>query len=256
MTFLILFVSTLGMISVTYYLAVERVNSQSQTIKIATAKQDFFYIEQDIAAVLWQPGSARNAEVSDSGGKLNIEPTNGSVTISISDDLGINATVYSQITGWIRYELPYSDTYDTGLYLKGDSRTVTNQSGASVAQLYIETGEEHAEIRLHYRPLVSYVTTGSESNRPVNNIRIYIVNMNSSDTVSLYGKLPLRISCDSTEITSTTYTATYPLDTLTISSVLDNNNGETWVPISSTADGAIIIIEVVECNIKILRGAL
>ena len=256
MTFLILFVSTLGMISVTYYFAVERVNAQSQTLKVVNAKQELFSLDQDITSVLWQPGSARAMEILDSGGKLNIEPATGFVTISITDNQDINETIYNVTTGQVRYELPYSDSPDTGLFLKGDSRTVTNQSGASITQLFITNGEEYAEIRLRYRPTVSYATAGTEDNRPINNIRIYVVNMNTSDAVSLYGKLPFRISCESVQLTSITRTLTYAVDALMVTSVLGSDSGEARIPVSSTAEGAVINIEIVECSIKIQRSIL
>jgi len=255
-TFLILFVSTIGMISVTYYLAIDKVNTRSQTIKVATAKQDFVSLEQDISAVLWQPGSARVVKITDSGGRTNIEPANNTVLISISDNSSLNEIIYNQTTGWIRYELPYTDAADTGLYLKGDSRTISNSSGASATQLYITNGDKYVEIRLQYRPIVSYTTASSENGRPINNIRIYVVNMNSSDSVSLHGELPFRISCESTQISKTKYTITYAIDKLEISSIINQIIGESTVSISSTSEGAIINLEIVECNIKIERSIL
>jgi hypothetical protein len=158
MTFLILFVSTLGLISVTYFFAIEKVNSQSQAIKIATAKQDLLSLDQNIMSVIWQPGSARSAEISDSGGRINIQPSAGSLSVSVSDKHCLNQTVFNQIVGQVVYELPYNGSPETGLFLKGDSRTITNQSGSLSTQLCIQNGEEHPEIQLRYRPVVSYGT--------------------------------------------------------------------------------------------------
>ena len=254
MTFMILFVSTLGMISITYYFAVERVNAQTQTLKVVAAKEDIVNLDQKILSVVGQPGSARTSEILDSGGKLNVEPNNGSIIITITDNRDINQTIYNQTTGQIRYELPYSDSPDTGLFLKGDSRTITNQSGSLITQLFIASGAEHAEIRLRYRPTVSYIITGTENNYTVNNIRIYILNMNTSNSISLNGKVPLRVSCESTQITSLTYTLNYAAESIILTSILDNTTGQVLIPISSTTDGAIINLEIVQCNIKIARS--
>jgi hypothetical protein len=254
MTFMILFVSTLGLISITYYFAVERVNAQTQTLKVVAAKEDIVTLDQNILSVVGQPGSARALEILDSGGKLNVEPNNGSSIITINDNKDINQTIYNQTTGQIRYELPYSDSPDTGLFLKGDSRTITNQSGSLITQLFIASGAEHAEIRLRYRPTVSYITAGIENNLTINNVRIYIVNMNSSNSISLNGKVPLRISCESTQITSLSYTLNYITDSLVFTSILDDTTGQVSIPISSTIDGAIINLEIVQCNIKVARS--
>ncbi len=252
-TFMILFVSTLGIISVTYYFSVERVNAQSQTLKISTAKQDLLALDETILATLWQPGSARTMEISDSGGLTNIQPTSNVLTISVSDGLGIEETIFNASTGKVSYELPYTRSLDIGLYLKGDSRTITNQSGSSLTQLYIANGVEHPEIQLHYRPTVSYTAAGLENGKAVNYIRIYIVSLNSSDAMALRGKLPLKISCQSTQFATSTYDVSYQLENFTLTSTLDGRTGAATVPISSTAEGAVIHVETVISNVAIER---
>jgi hypothetical protein len=256
MTFLILFVSTLGLISVTYFFAVEKVNSQSLTIKMATAKQDLLSLDQSIMSVVWQPGSARSVEISDSGGKINIQPLAGSLTLSLSDKRDFNQIVNNQTTGQVVYELPYSGSPETGLFLKGDSRTITNQSGSLSTQLCIENGPEHPEIQLHYRPVVSYSVEGVEEGRTINNLRIYVINMNESESISLNGKIPLRVSCESTKITTETYNVSYAIDALTITSVMNGVSGQTSIPISSTSNGAVINFEIVQSNVKIERSLM
>ena len=256
MTFLILFVSTLGLISITYFFAVEKVNSQSQTLRIATAKQDLLSLNQNLMSVVWQPGSARNVDISDSGGRINIQPLAGSLTIIVSDKQDLNQTVYNQTTGQEVYELPYSDSPDTGLFLKGDSRTITNQSGSTSTQLSIQNGAEHPEIQLRYRPVISAAIAGTEDNRTVNNLRIYVINTNQSDSISLYGQVPLRISCESIHTTTLTYTVLYAISALTITSVLNGISGQTSIPISSTSNGAVINVEIVQSTVIIERSLM
>jgi hypothetical protein len=256
MTFMILFVSTLGLVSVTYYFAVEKVNARSQTLKVTMARQDFLSLDQDIMSIVCQPGSARTFEISDSGGKLKIQPSANSLTISASDNGDINQTLFSENTGNVAYELPYSDSSDTGLFLKGDSRPIANQSGSVAPQLFIASGSEHPEVRLNYRPVVSCVASGTDGGRAVNIIRIYIINLNTSDSVELYGKVPLRVSCDSTSTVSTQYVLSYSPVTFSITSVWNGATGQVSVPISSTPAGAVINVEVVQTNIKIARSLM
>jgi hypothetical protein len=252
-TFLILLVSTLGIITVTYYFSVERLNTQSETLKVSTAKQNFLSLDDVILSTLWQPGSSATFDLTDSGGLTNIQPTSNVLTISINDNSSIEETIFTSSLGKVTYELPYSGSSETGLYLKGDSRTITNQSGSSLSQLCIANGVQHPEIQLRYRPTVSYATGGLENGKAVTEIRIYIVNLNSSDPIALQGELPLKISCTSTQLTTKTYEVSYQPENLAITSTLDGVNGSVSVPISSTPEGAIINIETVISNISIER---
>jgi hypothetical protein len=252
-TFLILFVSTLSIVAFTYYFSVERINSQGQTLKVSTAKQNLLSLNDAIVSTLWQPGSSSTFDLTDSGGLTNIQPTTNVLTLSINDNSGIQETSFNTSIGKITYQLPYSSSSETGLYLKGDSRTITNQSGSSTSQLCIENGAEHPEIQLHYRPSVTYVAAGLENGKPVNNIRIYIVNLNSSAAIALQGELPLHISCESTQLTTKNYDVPYALENLAITSVLDGVSGSVSIPISSTSEGAVIHIETVVSNVSIQR---
>jgi hypothetical protein len=246
-------VSTLGIITVTYYFSVERLNTQSETLKVSTAKQNFLSLNDVILSTLWQPGSSATFDLADSGGLTNIQPTSNILTININDNSDIEETIFSASVGQVTYELPYSGSSETGLYLKGDSRTITNQSGSSISQLCIANGAQGPEIQLQYRPIVTYATAGLENGKAVNNIRIYIVNLNSSDPISLQGELPLQISCTSTQLTTETYEVSYQPENLTITSQLNGANGSVSIPISSTPEGSIIYIETVISNVSIER---
>jgi hypothetical protein len=252
-TFMILFVSMLGIISITYYFAVEKVNTRSTALKITTAKQDMRSFDETLRSTLWQPGSARTFEFTDSGGKVNVEPTANSLVINVTDNIDIAATIFNETIGQVLYELPYSETSDTGLFLQGDSRTIVNQSGSVITQLYIRSGAEHPEILLRYRPTVSYTSAGLENDKAVTNLRIYVVNLNGSDAIAMFGRVPLKISCVATQITTTTYDLSYEPETLLVTSVLDGVVGQVSVPVSSTASGAIINVETVLCNVAIER---
>ena len=252
-TFLILLVSTLGIISVTYYFAVERINSQSQTLKVSTAKQSLLSLNNAILSTLWQPGSSATFDLPDSGGLTNIQPTNNTLTITANDNSEINQTIFNATVGQVTYELPYSGSIETGLYLDGDSQVITNESGSSLSQLFITNGAQGPIIQLQYRPTVTYATGGLENGKAVTDIRIYIVNLNSSDSIALQGELPLQIFCTNTQLITQTFQVSNQLENLTITSQLNGVNGTVSIPISSTLDGSIINFETVISNISIER---
>jgi hypothetical protein len=252
-TFLILLVSSLTIIAATYAFAVERVNSQSETLQVSNAKENFRSLDDVILSTLLQAGSAGTIELADCGGQINVQPTSNVLTLGISDNSDIQETIFNMSVGKVTYELPYSSSSETGLYLKGDSRTITNQSGSSTSQLCIASGAEHAEIQLRYRPTVSYAAGGLESGKAVNNIRIYVVNLNSSDPIDWGGELPLKICCASTQLSTKTYSISYQPENLAVTSALDGANGSVTLPLSSTSQGSIINLEIVVSNVSIER---
>jgi|WetSurMetagenome_2_1015567.scaffolds.fasta_scaffold46524_2 hypothetical protein len=252
-TFLILLVSTLSIVSFTYYFSVEKVTSQGQTLKVSTAKESLISLSDEIISILGQPGSSTTFDFVDSGGLLKIQPANNSLTLSIKGNSEIQETIFSASIGKITYQLPYSSTSQRGLYLQGDSRTITNQSGSSTGQLCIVNGAEHPEIQLQYRPTVTYAAVGLQDGKTINSIRIYIVNLNSSMETSLQGELPLKISCTDTQIESKNYVVSSAFGNMAVTSILNGEQGSVSVPISSTTQGAIIHIETVISNVSIQR---
>lgn len=252
-TFLILFISTLGIVAFTYYFSVQRISAEGTTLKVSTAKQNMISLNDAITSTFWQPGSSATYEVADSGGRLHIEPTNNTLTLNIQAANELNEAIYNGSVGKVIYELPYTNTADTGLYLKGDSRTIANQSGSSMSQLVIANGDQHVEIQQRYRPSVTYVTAGTQDGKTVNNIRIYIVNLNQSSALALFGKLPLQAICKTTELNTQTFTVTTAVTALTMSCSLDGQNGSAQIPITTTGSGAILNIETVTCNIALER---
>ncbi len=243
----------MGIISVTYAFSVERINSQSQTLKVSTAKQNLISLNDAVLSTLFQPGTSRTFDLSDSGGQTSIKPTSNALVINISVNSEVLETIFNASVGKIIYELPSSRSSNIGLYLKGDSRSIINQSGSSMSQMCIQRGNEHPEIQLRFRPLVTYAIAGLENNKVVNNIRIHIVNLNSSSSISLFGELPLQISCTTTQLISKNYEVSSAAKSLLVTSVLDNTIGRVLIPISNTPQGAVINLEIVISNVSIQR---
>jgi hypothetical protein len=253
MTFMILFVSTLGIVAFTYFFSSQRINLQSQTLKISEAKQGFISLDDAVTSTLGQSGSAGTVELGDYGGRTSIEPTSNPLTIEVSDGSGIEETIFNASIGRVVYELPSAGSSDAGVYLKGDSRVITNQSGVTPSQLCIVKGAEHEEIRLGYRPTVSCTSGGLEDEKIVNYIRVYIVNLNSSDALALMGKIPLVASCINTQLTTHTYTVDNQTVNVQLSATLNGSSGSVSVPVQSNDQGAVIHVEIVESQVSIAR---
>jgi hypothetical protein len=192
-------------------------------------------------------------EFGDCGGTLRVQPTFNSLIVNVTDNNEVADTIFDASIGQIGYELPYSESSDTGLFLKGDSRVTVNQSSSTITQLYIRSGPQHPEILLRYRPVTSWTTSGTENNKTINDLRIYCINLNSSQSIGIMGEIPLRISCTTIENTITAYNVSYQPTALTVVASLDGVQGQVSIPISSNAYGAIINVELVVCNVRIER---
>ena len=252
-TFLILLVTTLGLVSITYYFSVQNLAVQSEGLKVSTAQQDFVSLNNLVLSTLGQPGSSNTIDLSDSGGTTNIQPSSNILNLMVTDNSGIDQTVFNSAIGKVSYALPSVGSLQSGLYLAGDSEPITNLTGASPSQLYMTDGFPGPMIQLQYRPTVAYASAGVQNGEAVNNIRIYVVNLNSSVSLSLGGDLPLQISNVNTQLTSETFHVSNQPENFVITSILNGAVGSVSVPISTASQGAVINLEIVISNVSIQR---
>jgi len=251
-TFLILFVSLSLIISLTYCLAVSRINSKSQLLKVSAAKQGMLYLEDSIASVAWSPGSSQVYSFDDCGGKFRVEPEAKSLLINLTDN-SFYDVVFDSSVGKAVYELPSSESPADNLFLKGDNRVVINQSRFTMTQLYSSQGTESPEITLCYRPLVSSTEVGSSGGKPVNSLRIYIISLNPSQNITLQGNFYLEIACLNVTSSSRSYNFSYQITSLMVKVNFDGVTDEVSLPISSSAEGALVNVEIVTCDIRLQR---
>ncbi|MGQ9460121.1 MAG: hypothetical protein ACUVRA_02675 [Candidatus Bathyarchaeaceae archaeon] len=251
-SFLILLVSLSLIISLTYYLAVSRINSKSQLLKVSAARQGMLYLEDSIASVAWSPGSSQVYSFDDCGGKLRVAPEAKSLLINLTDnsfyDIVLNASVGKAV-----YELPPSEYPADNLFLKGDSRVVINQSRFTMTQLYVSHDAESPEITLCYRPLVSSTEVGSNGGKPVNSLRIYVISLNSSQNLTLQGNFYLEIVCLNVASSLRSYNFSYQINSLLVKVDFDGATGEVSLPISSSTEGALVNVEIITCDIRLQR---
>lgn len=248
-----LFVSLTVVISATYYFAVNRINTKSQDLKVSAAKQGMLSLEKTVQSIIWSPGSYETYEFDDFGGKLRVEPTAKRLLMNLTDasfyDVFFNSTIGKAV-----YELPSSDASNDKVFWKGDNRVVLNQSSSTMAQLHISTGSLSSEITLSYRPLVGSTVQGFSQEKPLNTIRIYVINLNSSQTLNLQGSFRLKADCANVTSAFRSYDFSYPIISLTLKVNLDGTNGTISLPVSSNVNGAFVSLETVICNVKIQNG--
>ena len=122
-----------------------------------------------------------------------------------------------------------------------------------MTQLYISQGAESPEITLCYRPLVASAVVGSSDGKPVNSLRIYIISLSSSQNVTLEGNFYLEIACLNVTSSSRSYNFSYQINSLLVKVNFDGATGEVSLPMSSSAEGALVNVEIVTCDIRLQR---
>jgi hypothetical protein len=249
-TFLMLFVSLMLIITGTYYLAMTNISAQGQTLSFAEAEQSMISLENTVSNVLWSPGASQVYFLDDFGGNFEVIPTARTLLINITDGI-FTDTIFSSPIGEAVYELATGEPGASGLYLKGDARTIVNSTASTMTQLGIITGESSQEIMLSYRPLASSTVTGSSEDKPANTVQLYIISMNLSQILTLSGSFYLKAECLSVITNTRSYDLINQTSALQVNAVLDGTDSTVSLPISSNSSGALINVEVLVCNIEL-----
>jgi len=246
-TYLILFISLIAVISVTYSFAVVKISSRGTMLKTSVAKQNMQFLNNAIRSLAWSFGASEVVYMDDCGGTFKISPSAKILLIYLNGDIVFNGSI-----GKAFYELEYSLTYEE-LYIKGDYGAIVNQSAYTMTQLYFSTGNESKELTLCYRPSVTTALIGTSNGKPLNLVRVYIINLNSSQNLTLKEKFYLKITSLNVTTTSRQYNFNVSISSIELKAVLDNTLSTVWLPISSNLQGAVINLEIVTCNVKIQK---
>jgi hypothetical protein len=247
-----MFVSLSLLVSATYILAINRIGSESTLLKVSTAKQDMFSLEGTITSVVWSPGSSQKYYFSHHEGLLKVAPDDKRLILNITDSSSYDI-VFNSTIGSVTYTLPASSMQNEDFYPKGDKRVIVNQSGTTLTQLHLFRDVESQQIIISYRPLASSSPIASDNGKPTNSLRIYIINLNSSQAFTFQGNFYIRVTCINTTVTTKVYDFQNTIDYLTVKCILDNVLGAVALPISSNEQGAIVNLELVTCNIQLQR---
>jgi hypothetical protein len=249
-TFLMLFVSLTVIVSVTYYFSMTKISTKASALRTSGAEQEMLSLEKTIKLVVWSPGAHEVYDFGDFGGKLKVQPASNRLLIDVSDNATFHEVAFNSSIGKVTYELSTSEPY-SDVYFIGDSRPIVNQSSSTITQLGVSQGNQRYEITLSYRPQAGSTSTRSSDGGPVNSIRIYIVNLNSSQVLERSGSSRLKVTCLNVTSSWKSYNFSGFVPYLLVSADLNGVVGQVSLPISNNELGTVVDLETVVCNIKI-----
>jgi len=251
-TYLILFVSLVAVISITYSFAIAKISARGVALKATIAKQNMQLVDDSIRSVAWSIGASEVVYMDDCGGAFQTAPTAKRLIINFTDETSFHEMLFSSSVGKAFYELETSDN-NAGSFIRGDNRAIINQSAYSMTQLYFTTTGEIQELALCYRPSATVASVGTSDGKPLNLIRIYVINLNSSQSLMQRENFHLKIT--SLNITTITrqYNFNVSVSSLAIKTNFDGTLSTVWLPISSNTEGAVVNLEIVVCNVKIQK---
>jgi len=252
-TFLILFVSLIIIISTTYCFAMIKINARSRLLKASVARRNMLLLDQTVRNVAWLPGSSEVVFFDEYGGVFRTKPSSKMLRLNLTDGDSFFQVLYNGSVGEASYLLPFTSGDDNGLFLRGDAEAVVNRSSSVMSQVYVASTLEGSEIVLCYRPFASSVTNGEIYGKPRNVIRIYVVNLNRSDVLEVRGEFYLRVSTVDIDLTVHTYEFNNTVSSLLLYASLDDAETSVRLPITSSSEGAFVDVEIVTCFIKLHR---
>lgn len=249
-TYLILFASLIAIISVTYSFAVVKISARGALLKASIARQNMQVLDDGVRSVLWSFGASKVVYMDDCGGVFQVQPAAKSLVINFTDEQSFYEVVFNSSVGKAFYKLEPSELSYNGLFIRGDHRAIINQSSSIMTQLHVTTGDNAKELTLCYRPSATSAVISANNGKPQNLIRTYIVTLNSSQTLMRRQKFYLKIT--SIKVTTVTYQYEFneTVSSLALKAVFDGTSSTVWLPISSSAEGAIVNLEIVVCSIK------
>lgn len=251
-SFLMLFVSLTLIVSATYYVSVAKIQARGKLLNIAVAKQSMLSLDESLGNTKWSPGSSIIYHFEDSGGTFKCLPASHHILLNVTDNQ-FYSTAFNSSVGRVTYELPSAEISVYSFYVKGDRRTIINQSISSTTQLHLAPSTPSPELTLTYRPLATIAETGYTQGKPVNTLRLYIINLNASETITAQGEFNIKSTCASTTSNVQTYNLTYQITSITVKATSDGTTDEVVLPVSSNTYGAILRIETLICSVKLER---
>jgi hypothetical protein len=252
-TYLILFVSLVAIISATYSFAIVKISARGVLLKASVAKQNMQTLDDTVHSVAWSFGASEVVYIDDNGGVFQTEPTAKKLTINFTDEQSLSKIVFNSSVGKAFYELEPSEFNNDGLFVRGDQRAIINQSTSTMAQLYFGAGNNAKELTLCYRPSATAALIGTSNGKPLNLIRIYIINLNSSQNLMLREKFYLKVTAVNVTTVTRQYNFNVSVSSLALKAIFDGTVSTVWLPVSSNLEGVVVNLEIVVCNVKIQR---
>jgi len=249
-TYLILFVSLITVISATYSFAVAKISARGAVLRASVAKQNMQMLDDAVHSVAWGSGASKVIYMDDCGGDFRTTTASKRLVVNLTDEQTFGTVLFNSFVGKAFYKLEASEFSYDSLFLRGDERTIVNQSSFSTTQLYVAT-EDTKQLVLSYRPSVTVGVLGTSGGKPVNLIRIHVINLNSSQNLMIGQKFYLRIVAQDVATATSRYELNSSIASLALRTSLDNVTNLVWVPISSSSSGAVVTVEVIVSNVRI-----
>lgn len=253
-TYLILFASLIAIISVTYSFAVVKISARGALLKASVAKQNMQVLDDAVHSVAWSFRASKVVYMDDCGGTFRTKPTVKNLVINITDEQSFYDVVFNSSVGKAFYELEPSEYDYEGFYVRGDGMAIINQSSFTMTQLYVARGDDAKELTLCYRPSATVADIGTTNGKPLNLIRIYIVNLNSSQALRLREKFYLKMTGVNVTTVTRQYEFNQSISSLALRAVFDQTTSIVRLPISSNAEGTFVNLELVVSNIRIQKA--
>jgi len=247
-TYLILFVSLIAVISATYSFAIVKINARSTLLNASIAKQNMYALDDSIRSVAWSFGASQVIYMDSCGATFKTDHEAKNLAVNFTDEQSFSEIVFDNSLGKISYELEPSDAGYEGVYFRGDERAIINQSSFTATQLY-GTAEDVKAIVLCYRPTATVAVIGTSNGKPLNLIRVNVLNLNLTQNLTLKESFYLKASSVNVTVTQNQYEFNQPISSLELKTIFDGKQGNVWLPISSNDEGAAVNLEIVVCNI-------
>lgn len=224
-TYLVLFVLLITLISATYSYAVVRIGAKGAVLKASVAKQNIQFLDDAVQSVAWSFGASRVVRMDNCGGTFRMATSAKNLVINFTDDETLNDIVFNSSVGKASYELDTPESSYDNLFIRGDDRAIVNQSSFTTTQLYASA----RELILCYRPSTTVAAIGNSSGKPSNLIRIYIINLNSSQVLTLTEEFRLKVTSVDVTTAAHQYEFNSSISSVALKAVLDG----TWAPSGS-----------------------
>lgn len=256
-TYLILFGSLIVLVSVTYGFAVAQINAKGAVLGVAVAKQNMQALDDAIRLVAWNTGAAKTVFMEDCGSLFQVQPNAKNLVLRLTDGGGFSSVFFNGSVGKILYTFSALPENQQGLFIRGDGRTIVGYGASTMAQLYFERNGNVQQLVLCYRPMATALTTclsngNSEGgSKPVNLIRLYVLNVSVPQPLALGGSFKLKVSTANMTSALQVFNFEGAVSSLAIEALSEKAQTTVWLPLESTAEGAVVNLETYICHINI-----
>jgi len=115
--------------------------------------------------------------------------------------------------------------------------------------MYIRVYGGSHEIYLGYRPLAVSFLDPSQAGE-VNIIRIFIINLNSSESLLFTGEFRLRIGCLNVTTQTRTYAISESVSRAAVRATVDGDEGIIHLPLTPGDNVTSVRLEILICNVR------